>query len=56
MYEIKFCFSPVNLSRVSLIFRPVKEPRREEGKRFPPLQDTQFYLGLQCSSLTIMEN
>ena len=31
-------FSPVYLSCVSLIIRPVKDPRREEGEIFPPLQ------------------
>lgn len=34
----KICFSSVNLSSVSLIIRPDKELRREEGERFLPLQ------------------
>ena len=37
MYDIKFVFSPINLSYVNFIIRPAKEPRREKGKSFPPL-------------------
>ena len=36
MYEIKFAFSPITLSHISLIIRPAKEPRRKERKAFPP--------------------
>ena len=35
---IKLCFSPINLAYVSLIIRPVEEPRRVEGQcLFPKL-------------------
>lgn len=46
MYEIKSVFfPPVNLSYTNLIFRPVKEPRREEGKCFPSLQQHDAEMG-----------
>lgn len=33
------CFSPVTLFHINLVIRPAKEPRREEGKKSPPLQN-----------------
>lgn len=35
IYNTQFVFSPVNLSYVNLT---AKEPRKEEGQSFPPLQ------------------
>jgi len=37
-------FFPVNVSYINLIIRPAKEPRREEGKTFPPRQFLVFIL------------
>lgn len=34
---MKLNFSLVNLSYVNMIIRSAKEPRKEEGKSFPPL-------------------
>lgn len=34
----KLSFSPINLSYVNLSTGPTKEPRREEGKNFQPLE------------------
>ena len=35
------CFSPVNWSYINLTTRPAKEPRGEEGKFFPHLQNKE---------------
>ena len=35
-HTYKICFSPVNLFYFNLIIRPAKDPRRKEGKVFPP--------------------
>ena len=44
-------FSPVNLSCISLIIRPAKEPRRNKGKIFLPLQlaEPVFQVPSPCS-------
>ena len=55
---LNFCFSLVHLSYNNLIISPSKQPRRKEGKAFPPLHSYNFgsffLLALQpCKSMTV---
>lgn len=46
-YIQNYFLSPVNLSYTILIIRLDKEPKREEGKCFPPIQSINPFLQLK---------